>query len=561
MHDYINYLNSFISQKPKDNNKYIFIVNNLSLCENIICIGYLSIIVNNDNIEEFADIISKNHIGYKSEYIFVLSSNKSINDSIAELLKSLNIQYDNTEAWKLFNNKKRNINYYCKPENNQHLQEVIENYIKKCEGKEEKGNHGFKLQDGTNKITFEGLDYEAFAKYITKEHHIVKIEDSLYYYLDGLYHYLSDEDFDRILMKETYNSKINQRKEVNKYIRAYAEVKKASNKRYILFKNGVYDLITGQLLPLSEEYVFFNAIPHNYNLKCVESDEYDKFLNDLACNDRQVVTLLHEFVGYSMYRSNPFGTIFFIVGNGGNGKSTFFDILSYIIGEDNVSHVELDDLQGFELVKVKGKLLNISDDVDNGFIRRVSILKKMATGEPILAGAKFKDKEEMRFYGKELIAGNEIPKMNDTTGGLKRRLKILPFNADFKSNPDINIKDKLFNEKVAEYAILTGIQCLTSVLQDKGFTQCNAVNEATEDYHKENNHIIQFIEDNTQFIETKSIDTLYSTFYKSFCETIGCHMLGRTTFIRRICEEGFKKVQASANTGFNRSYMFKRKNT
>lgn len=413
----------------------------------------------------------------------------------------------------------------------------------------------FEKDAESGKIRLKGLDYARFASYLIEKYHIVKIEKVLHYYSNGLYIYLSDDEFDGIIINEVYNSKINNRKEFHKYVKYYAQSKTPSDYRYILFNNGIYDLESKALLPVSTDFVFCNRIPHNYNEKAPKSELFERFLSDLVRGDPEGITLLKQVIGYTFCRKNLLQEFFFILGNGGNGKSTFLNFMSYLIGEENTSFLTLEDMKdNFNLPLLKNKLLNIGDDIENEYIERIGALKKAITGETITAWGKYKDKEPMKFYGKILFSGNTIPPMNDKTNGMKRRINVLPFLNNFKDSPDIDLSAKLAKEKIAEYAIQVGMKHLESVIGAKQFIKPSIVKIATGEYNKKNNHVIEFIEEHKEVIEQKEAPLLYSTYYHNFCTDCGYKRLGRNEFYQRMEEQGYKRARKQNLP--DRPYMF-----
>lgn len=405
--------------------------------------------------------------------------------------------------------------------------------------------YSFKIHE-SGKIQLKDLDLSEFATYTIKKYRIVKIENSLHYYERGLYKHLSDDEFDRIMINELHNSRINTRKEIRQYVKQLAESKKTSTPRYILFNNGVYDLTEKRLQPFDASFVFCNRIPHNYNADATAGAIFDNFIFSIASEDKEVATLLKEIIGYSFYRKNPLQEFHFFFGPGGNGKSTLFGLMIYVIGKENISFLTTDDMKDtFNLPHLKNKLINIGDDVEGEYMESVGILKKIVSGEAFLAGGKFKDKEPISFHGSVVFSGNKIPKMSDKTNGIKRRMNVVPLLKNFKGDKgrDINIMDKLCTEEIAEYCIKVCVEHLQEVLKRKSFTKPRVVIEATIAYELENNHVKEFIEEHENIILEKEPVTIYTTYYINFCRDFGYRKLGRNEFYSRMKLCGYEKVQ------------------
>lgn len=547
-----------IENSPINDTKYIFLVESNKLQESIISFGYFSLCFNDVDIDTFINIISGKLIGtFISEYIFLPMMTKKKNDEfIASCGNTLKID---EKAWTI---TKDNEFYF--ENNDDEFKEKLNQYVKTIDKQPVLINHGFDTENG--KIKAKNLDKEAFAKYIISKYSIVKIEKILHYYdpKEKYYPCLTQDDYNSIIMQEVYNTSINQRKEYYTYLVVNAPNKKASPSNYILFNNGVYDLNTDKLLPFSNEYIIQNKIPHNYTREHSKKsiDIIDKFLLSISNNDIEVYTLLKQVMGYIMYRTNPLGKTFFLKGSGGNGKSTFFKLLDYVFGKGNIAYKELQDLpKEYNLISLNGKVLTICDDVENAYIEKTSVLKKLVTGEPVTARQLYTAPEEFIYTGKMLLAGNEIPKMNDKTNGMGRRLEIIPFDADFRESPDIHMEDKLFKEEVAERLIYIGIESLKTILNNKKFIECKVVEQAKKDYQVINDNIIPFIEEYRDIIESKACEVVY-IHYQNFCSSIEGKPLGRYKFYSELQQKGkYKKRQLQVYEDPARPWIFEKLKT
>lgn len=528
---------SIIENSPIDDKKYIFLVESQKLQESIIAFGYFSLCFDDVDIKALIESISSKLIGtFISEYIFLPMMSKNKNDDfILNCDKFLKID---KKAWIII---KDNEFYF--ENNDNEFKEILKQHINKIDKKPLLANHGFDTEKG--KIKTKDLDKEAFAKYIINKYSIVKIDKTLHYYDTNEKYYpcLTQDNYNSIIMQEVYNTSISQRKEYYTYLVVNAPNKKPSPSNYILFNNGIYDLNMDKLLPFSNEYVIQNKIPHNYTKEHTKKsiDIIDNFLLSIANNDIEICSLLKQVMGYVMYRGNPLGKTFFLKGSGGNGKSTFFKLLDYVFGRENIVYKELEELpKEYNLISLNGKVLTICDDVNNAYIEKTSVLKKLITGEPVTARQLYTAPEEFIYTGKILLSGNEIPKMNDKTNGMGRRLEIIPFEADFKVNPDIYIENKLFNEEIAEMLIYIGIENLKKILNEKKFVKCRVVEQAKMDYQQANDHIREFVAEYEHLFSEKSADYIFGI-YKDFCKECLYKPYSRKNFYSAVENAGWYK--------------------
>ena len=355
--------------------------------------------------------------------------------------------------------------------------------------------------------------------------------------------------------------KAQQRTEVLKYLDLICESKEQSEANYIAFKNGIYDLSTDELIPYRPEIVLTNRINYNYNPSAYH-DLCDKTLDKLACNDTEVRALLEECVGYCMYRRNELGKAFILTGDKSNGKSTFLDVISYMLGAENISALDLRELgDRFSTAMLFGKLANIGDDIGDEFLQgnSVAIFKKIVTGNRVKAEQKGQNPFEFNPYVKLLFSANDMPRMRDKTGAVLRRLVMIPFNATFsKTDLDYDpfVKYKLIKSDSIEYLITLGIKGLKRVLSTNEFTSSKKVEQQLVEYEEENNPIIAFINEHGKDRILNNPTTDVYLRYTVFCSQNQLQALSKIAFSKQITKKlGCKTANARIGKDIIRVFM------
>lgn len=382
------------------------------------------------------------------------------------------------------------------------------------------------------------FQFDKFAHWMKQNSHVVKINDQLHIYRDGVY----DSDPERIeaeMIQTIPFLKQTQRNEVMKYLRLIADELQPSDARYIGFRNGVLDITTGIMQPYSPETVLTNLIPWDY-VPDAYCELADKTLNKLACGDETIRALLEECVGYCFYRRNELGKAFILTGDRANGKSTFLDMVKNVLGERNIAALDLKELgDRFNTAMIFGKLANIGDDIGDDFLQgsQVAMFKKIATGNRIKAEYKGQTPFEFNPYVKMLFSANDIPRMRDKTGAVLRRLVIIPFNHTFsKADPDYDamIKYKLVEQDAAEYLIRLGVAGLQRVIENQEFTQSGKVQEQLDEYEEENNPLVGFLKENgIETILNQPTSDVYRR-YQIFCSDNGMTPMSNTVFSKQL---------------------------
>ena len=254
-------------------------------------------------------------------------------------------------------------------------------------------------------------------------------------------------------------------------------------------------------------------------------DAFDVYLTTTF--DPDVAPLIEEILGWCLVPDHRFEHAVMLTGEGENGKSVFLDLLSYLLGEANVSHVALQDLEEnrFKAAQLYGKLANVFADLDARGLQSSSMFKTLTTGDPIDAERKHGHPFSFRSYAKLLFSANKIPSSRDRTHAFYRRWLIIPFTRTFdgvgnNAKPDKGLRDKL---KAELPGILNrAIQGLQRLNRNEAFTQPTSVVEAKLAYIRSNDNVRVFLQecvlaDTNETIVKKE----FYRVYESWCDKYG----------------------------------------
>ena len=383
------------------------------------------------------------------------------------------------------------------------------------------------------------LAHETFATFLKVEHHAIKINGTVHIYDNGVY-VTGASEIEKIMIKYIPGLTKSKRAEVLSYLELITEDKHLSKSSHIVCSNGLLDIETLKVEEFNPNYISKNKIPISYN-PIAYSEVTDHTLEKICCHDKELRLLVEEMIGYCLLRRNELGKAFILTGMGSNGKSTLLEVIKSLLGCDNVSSIGLDELnERFKTAELFGKLANIGDDISNNYIQDNSTFKKLVTGETVNVERKGRDPFDFTNYSKLIFSANEIPRINDTSNGLMRRLVIVPFNAKFKktdSDFDPFIKDKLLSQTSLEYILNIAIAGLKRVLKNRGFTEVAAVTVELEEYQRVNNPMLTFLEEHK--IEDECNTDVYRK-YSNWCSMNRLKPLSNIQFGREITKYGYK---------------------
>ena len=389
---------------------------------------------------------------------------------------------------------------------------------------------------------FEGkkFKFEAFAHYIVNQHHIKRVNGQLHLYRDGVY--VSNQlMLERAMIDLVPTLSAQNRSEVQKYVEILCCDNHAmADVNFVAFGNGILDLRTDGLVPFDPSVVITNRIAWNYRGDAY-NETVDKTLNKLACHDPQIRALLEEVAGYCLFRRNELRKSFCLTGGARGGKSSFINMLGQMLGEDNITALDMRDIgDRFRTAELFGKLANLGDDISERFVEDVSNFKKVVSGDKILVERKGKDPFFFSNYAKLIFSANELPRLRDRTQAVIDRMVIIPFDAQFsKDDPDYDpfISDKLKSREAIEYFIRVAVEGLKRVLERKAFTHSLKVEKALRGYNEEINPILIFFEDHEKDEFTREPIGYWYGEYVAHCVSYGCNAMTRTAFTKAVLEK------------------------
>lgn len=381
--------------------------------------------------------------------------------------------------------------------------------------------------------------FEKFAEYFRLTNHVLRINNRLHFF-NGKVYVSGQKEMEAAMIKILPLNR-SKRKEVYDWLDLLPNEAKLSNANMIAFRNGILDIQTEELKPFSPDHLITNMIGWDYNPNAY-AEIVDHTLNKLACQDSEIRALLEEIIGYCFYRRNELGKAFILTGDKSNGKSTYLYMIQMLLGDENIAALDLNELgDKFKTAELFGKLANIGDDIGDEFIPDASVFKKLVTGDRKSVERKGEDPFEFNNYSKMLFSANKIPRMKDQTGAVRRRMIIIPFNARFSvEDPDFRpyIKYELIKPDCMEYLINLGIQGLKRVLENQMFTSSAKVEKELEEFDKDNNPILLFIEENgLDTIDNEPQKKVYAE-YSKFCFENNLKPLS-ATMLRKQIESNF----------------------
>lgn len=196
--------------------------------------------------------------------------------------------------------------------------------------------------------------------------------------------------------------------------------------------SGVVDLRVGTVRPHSREDRFTKITAVAPGGEC---PTWLEFLDRATGGNVELQAFLRRMCGYALTGEVREHALFFVYGTGGNGKGTFLNTITHIMGDyQRVSGAETftespGDRHTTELARLQGARLVTAQETEEGRRWAESRIKALTGGDPITA--RFMRQDDFTFLPqfKLVIVGNHKPSFRNVDDAIRRRLHLVPFTA------------------------------------------------------------------------------------------------------------------------------------
>lgn len=411
------------------------------------------------------------------------------------------------------------------------------------------------------------------AEKIVKDFNIIEIERFLYTYNGNCYSMLDMKDIEKYIYKLHKDITVTEFNEVRKKVELEPETYKEDT-NYIALNNGLFNLDTLELESKDKSKIITKYMDIDYidDMDIITGEPSDspikKYILELVQNDFELFTVICEFLGQALYRKNNIiQKCLIIKGDKGNGKSKFLQVLTRFFGTENVSSLDLKQFeQRFGLFGLIGKMVNIGDDISGQYIGESSNIKKVITSEMLPIEQKGKDLFNYKPYVTCIFSCNNMPRFDDSTKAIKRRLCILPFeNTYSEENGNINphIVEQMTTKENMSNLFNWSIWGLRRVLKNYVITKSEKITEAVEEFDRENDPIMTFIDDvagDTEldlkgYFNMKDTKVVY-TDYQIWCNNNGYKELNNINFGKQLKQHIPNLIKERYRNNFKLSYRY-----
>ena len=297
--------------------------------------------------------------------------------------------------------------------------------------------------------------------------------------------------------------------------------------------NGTYDLETMSF----REHDWRDFLTMRANLEYttkedVRCERWERFIDEVTSGDKDKADYIQRALGYSMLGICKEECMFILHGKTTrNGKSTLLNTIHHLLGDyATVAPVSIicksDRAKNAEaasptIAALKGKrFVSMAESNQYGKLDE-EVIKQLTGGEEITARNLY---ESMMTYLPQFtlwLSCNDLPAVQDKSLFASDRVKVIEFNKHFtEAERDVNLKE-VFKTKEAMQGIFTWLVAGYFKYKRFGLAMSDKMKEVIKQYEKDNDLVLQFIEERCKTSESGAkAKTLYDA-YKIWCKSNG----------------------------------------
>ena len=283
------------------------------------------------------------------------------------------------------------------------------------------------------------------------------------------------------------------------------------------------------------------------------------FLNQITAGDQELIGYLQRVAGYCLTGLTHEQALFFGYGTGGNGKGTYLNTLTWIMGD----YATVATMEAFtethaerhttDLAMLRGARLVTAQETKQGQRWDEQKIKALTGGDPITARFMRQDNFTYLPQFKLFIAGNHKPGLRTVDQAIKRRMNLIPFVVRIMGAAvDKGLAEKL---KAEAGGILAWMVAGCCQWQETGLRPPEAVLRATESYMEAQDGFSAWVAERCQvagqIVDGKPLATsiwapigeLYRS-WQSWCQSAGEHVQSQRAFGDTLEDNGFVRMRS-----------------
>lgn len=274
-------------------------------------------------------------------------------------------------------------------------------------------------------------------------------------------------------------------------------------------------------------------------------------LNLIFQNNQELIDYVQMICGLAAIGKVYVEALIIAYGDGRNGKSTFWNAISRVLGlySGNISADTLTvgcrrNIKP-EMAEVKGKRLLIAAEMQEGARLNDSTVKQLCSTDDIFAEKKYKDPFSFKPCHTLVLYTNHLPRVSASDDGIWRRLIVIPFNAKITGKSDIKNYSEYLYDNAGEAILAWVIEGSKKVIELNYQIPVPAcVQEAINEYHSQNDWFGHFLADKCEVDDSykESSSALYQV-YRNYSMDCNEYIRSTSDFYFALEKAGFERIK------------------
>ena len=317
----------------------------------------------------------------------------------------------------------------------------------------------------------------------------------------------------------------------------------------LAMKNGVVDLQTGLLQNgRQEDYIRFHVPVDWKGLDC-PCPTWEKFIGDIFNWDAEMIAFIQRLFGYATTgHTREHRLPIFWGEEGRNGKTTLFETLRNLLGDDLCISIPTDTLMDTRrsgdstqpfLYELRGKRLAYASESKDGQKLNLGLIKQLTGGDTLNVRTLYTRPVRFQPTHKIMLLTNHRPTIPADDPATWERILLIPMLMRFVDHPTQpnerqkeDLRDKLRPEASG---ILTWLVRGNLEWRKQGLNPPASVLVATNEYREEEDTLAQFLaETYDEFKDDERQAKCVYDDYLAWANRNGISLLNRTAFGKRL---------------------------
>ena len=332
-----------------------------------------------------------------------------------------------------------------------------------------------------------------------------------------------------------------------------------SNKDFFNCQNGVFDFSSFSLLPHKPGYLLSKISNVWYDPEA-KSEAFSKFVAEIMENDTEKILFLQKKAGIALTTDTSQEKMLILYGaTTRNGKSTFLETLSYMMGGDAGYSLTMppetiaqrknrDTRQASgDIARLDGCRLLVASEPPKRMLFDAALLKTLLGRDTITARNLYEREFQFIPVFKMFMNTNFLPMIQDDTLFSSGRIEVLPFNRHFSpEEQDTGLKDRL-REKANISALFNWCLDGLRLYKETGINPPESVLSATKAYRESSDKTANFIADCLEHTgKNTGAGTVYRS-YQTWCNENGFGTESKRNFFEELKAKGIYAERGMVN--------------